>query len=51
MARAMNFKPKTFEKSPADADKGVKEGSKKDMALDKKQAKGNPFKSMKKGMK
>ena len=36
MARAMNMK--AFEKSPADKEaKGVKEGSKRDMAMDKKQ--------------
>lgn len=42
-------KPNPFEKSAKDKEpKGMKEGSKKDMALDKKQSKFVPFK---KGMK
>ncbi len=45
MARAMNMK--AFEKSPKDVEaKGVKEGSKKDVARDKKQM-ALPFKSKK----
>lgn len=39
MAYSMNnsMKTKMFEKSGKDKDKGMKEGSKKDMAMDKKQ--------------
>ena len=45
MATKMSPKMKMFEKSSADKDKGVKEGSKKDMAMDKKQmAKSIPMK-------
>jgi hypothetical protein len=37
MAMKMTPKMKMFEKSGLDKDKGMKEGSKKDMATDKKQ--------------
>lgn len=37
MATKMSPKMKAFEASGKDKDKGVKEGSKKDMAMDKKQ--------------
>jgi hypothetical protein len=37
MATKMSPKMKMFEKSSMDKEKGIKEGSKKDMASDKKQ--------------
>mgnify|MGYP003653561845 FL=1 len=37
MATKMSPKMKPFEKSGMDKDKGMKEGSKKEMAMDKKQ--------------
>tara|TARA_R110000796_G_scaffold53146_1_gene124973 strand:+ start:50 stop:193 length:144 start_codon:yes stop_codon:yes gene_type:complete len=37
MAMKMTPKMKMFEKSGLDKDKGMKEGSKKDMTMDKKQ--------------
>jgi hypothetical protein len=37
MATKMSPKMKMFEKSDMDKDRGMKEGSKKDMAMDKKQ--------------
>jgi hypothetical protein len=43
--RGNKMKAKPFEKSKKDVEKkGVKEGSKKDMAMDKKQAKPMPMK-------
>ena len=37
MVNKVSTKMKMFEKSGMDKDKGMKEGSKKDMAMDKKQ--------------
>ena len=47
MATKMSPKMKMFEKSGMDKDKGMKEGSKKDMAMDKKQMAKTPAKKKK----